>query len=236
MGGSLVALPLTSGPIVFFLALDHGVAFAAAAAVGSLAGAIAQAAFCLAYGWLAPRRHWLLSLLAGGFAFAAAGAALQPWAPSLALLLLGVIAVIAIAFRLMPRGSEASQASATPPWDVPARMVVTTTLVVLLTGLAPALGPRLAGLLATFPLYAAILAVFAHRQDGPDPATRVLRGLLLGLLAFAGFFGVLGALIERVGVTASFAAAITVALVLQAASLRILRQDPRKAARRLPLA
>ena len=236
VSGSLVALPLTSGPIVFFLALDHGVAFAAAAAVGSLAGAIAQAAFCLAYGWLAPRRHWLLALLAGGLAFATASAVLQPLALSLALLLLSVIAALAIAFRLMPRGSDGSRASATPPWDIPARMVVTTALVVLLTSLAPALGPRFAGLLATFPLYAAILAVFAHRQDGPDPATRVLRGLLLGLFAFAGFFGVLGALIERVGVTASFAAAIAVALALQGGSLRFLRRDPRRAARRHPLA
>lgn len=114
-------------------------------------------------------------------------------------------------------------------------MVVTTALVVLLTGLAPALGPRLAGLLATFPLYAANLAVFAHRQEGPEPATRVLRGLLLGLVAFAGFFSVLGALIERVGVPLAFAAAIAVALVLQAGSLRFLRRDPRRAARRRPL-
>ena len=44
------------------------------------------------------------------------------------------------------------------------------------------------GLLATYPLYGAILSGFAHHLEGPGPAVRVLRGLLLGLFAFAGFF------------------------------------------------
>jgi len=98
-------------------------------------------------------------------------------------------------------------------------MAVTTALVLGLTGLAQALGPRLAGLLATFPLYATVLTVFAHRLEGPNPAVEVLRGLLLGLFSFAGFFVVLGGLIERVGVAPAFAAAGALALLVQAASL-----------------
>ena len=227
MSGWLVALPFTSGPIVFFLALDHGTAFAGAAAVGALAGAIAQAAFCLGYGALADRSRWGVALLAGSLAFAAATMVLQRLALPLVWLFLGVIAALAAAFRLMPKGSAASGAAPTPRWDIPARMVVTTALVLLLTGLAPALGPRLSGLLATFPVYAAILAVFAHHLAGPAPAIQVLRGLLLGLFAFAGFFAVLGVLIERVGVTASFLAAIAVALGLQAGSLRVVQREER---------
>jgi hypothetical protein len=98
-------------------------------------------------------------------------------------------------------------------------MVVATVFVLLLTGIAPALGPHLTGLLAPFPLYAAILAVFAHHLQGPAPAARVLRGLLVGLFAFAGFFLVLAALIERVGIAPAFTMAITVALTLHASSL-----------------
>src|SRR5207244_5950081 len=60
-----------------------------------------------------------------------------------------------------------------PRWDIPARMAVTTGLVLLLTSLAPAVGPRLAGLLATFPLYAAILTVFAHDLEGDRKSTRL---------------------------------------------------------------
>ena len=51
VSGWLVALPLTSAPIVFFLARTHGLAFATAVAIGTLAGAISQAAFCLIYSY-----------------------------------------------------------------------------------------------------------------------------------------------------------------------------------------
>jgi hypothetical protein len=103
VSGWLVALPFTSGPIVFFLALDHGTAFAGGAAVGALAGAIAQAAFCLGYGALADRSRWGVALPAGSLAFAAATMVLQRLALPLVWLFLGVIAALAAAFRLMPR-------------------------------------------------------------------------------------------------------------------------------------
>ena len=49
VSGWLIGLPLTSGPLVFVLALEHGRHFAARTAVGSLSGAIAEAAFCVGY-------------------------------------------------------------------------------------------------------------------------------------------------------------------------------------------
>jgi hypothetical protein len=47
VSGWFVGLPLTSGPVALFLALDHGATFASGAALGSLAGAMAEAAFAL---------------------------------------------------------------------------------------------------------------------------------------------------------------------------------------------
>ena len=82
VGGWLVGLPLTSGPIAFFIALRDGVSFAGAAAVGILAGTISQAAFSVAYGWLAARAV-LRGLLMGLFAFTAffwvLAVILEPW-------------------------------------------------------------------------------------------------------------------------------------------------------------
>jgi hypothetical protein len=104
--------------------------------------------------------------------------------------------------------------------------------VLLLTGIAPALGPRLTGLVAPFPLYAAVLAGFAHHVQGPASATGVLRGLLLGLFAFAAFFLVLAALIEGAGIAVAFASAIVLALALQALSLWALRRRQRARVRR----
>src|SRR5438552_17009317 len=99
-----------------------------------------------------------------------------------------------------------------------ARVFVATALVVVLTSAAPVLGPRLVGLLAPFPLYGTVLAVFAQRLQGPGPAVGVLRGLLLGLFAFAWFFVVLALLLPN-GIAFAFGSAIVAALAVQGASL-----------------
>lgn len=227
VSGWLVGFPLTSGPVAFFLALDHGLAFAAQAAVGSMTGAAAQSAFCVLYARLAPRRHWAVALLGGSFAFATATVLLQLLTLTLTPLLALVIGALVVALFFMPRDSGGARPTAPPPWDIPARLVVTTGIVLLLTGLATALGPSLTGVLATYPLYGAILAGFAHHLDGPGPAIRVLRGLLLGLFAFAGFFFVLAFSLQRAGIAQAFAAAIVAALLLQAGALWVMRRESR---------
>ena len=103
-------------------------------------------------------------------------------------------------------------------------MAVATAFVIALTASAPALGPRLTGLLAPFPLYAAVLAVFAHHQSGPAQAVGVLRGLRGGRFAFAGFFLVLAMLLERGGVALAFTVAIALALAVQGGALWTLKR------------
>jgi hypothetical protein len=225
VSGWLVGFPFTSGPVVFFVALEQGVAFATAAAIGSMSGTIAQAAFCVLYGRLAGRCRWGPALLTGSLAFAAATVVLRSVTLVPIPLLLGVIGTLPMALVLMPRGPQAARAAPLPRWDLPARVVVTTVIVLLLTGAAPLIGPTLTGLLATFPLYGAVLAGFAHHLQGPGHAIRVLRGLLLGLFAFAGFFFVLALSIERAGIVQAFAAAIVAALVLQGGALWVMRRE-----------
>jgi hypothetical protein len=165
-------------------------------------------------------------LTAGLLGFALCTLALQRLAAGFGLVCTGVIAGLAVALWVMPAPADAGPRAAVEPprWDIPARMVVATVFVVLLTSMAEALGPELTGLLAPFPLYAAILTVFGHRLEGPGAAVRVLRGLLLGLFSFAGFFLVLALTLERAGTAVAFAAAIAVTLTLQAGSLWILRR------------
>jgi hypothetical protein len=228
VSGWIVGLPLTSGPVAFFLAVDHGAAFAAAAAVGSMVGTIAQAGFCLGYGRLAFRVSWPLALLVGVGVFAAAAVAFQGVSLTLIWLFPVTLFALGVVIRLMPKGEDARRATPLPSWDIPARMVITTAIVLLLTGFASILGPRLSGLLATFPVYAGILTVFAHELQGPGPAVQVLRGLLFGLFSFAAFFFVLGLLIVRVGLAPAFGAAIAAALLLQAGSFRVIRTSATK--------
>lgn len=221
VGGWLIGIPFTSGPIVFFLALSPGPRFAAAAAVGTMAGTASQAAFCLGYAWSAQRLGWAASVVAAALAFAAATAVLDvvvlPAAGYFVVAILGLV----VALFLVPPAAPGARGDAEvryAAWDLPARMVVATAFVVALTAAAPLLGAHLAGLIAPFPLYATVLAVFAHRLQGAGAAVGVVRGLLLGLFAFASFFLVLSALLP-VGVGLAFVAAIAVALVVQGASL-----------------
>ena len=57
---------------------------------------------------------------------------------------------------------------------------------------------------------------------------QVLRGLIFGLFSFAAFFFVLGLLIVQVGLAPAFGAAIAVALLLQAGSLRVITTSATK--------
>jgi len=65
VGGWLVGLPLTSGPVAVFLALEQDPTFAAEAAAGSTAGVVAQAAFVAGYAAALASRGPVGALAAG---------------------------------------------------------------------------------------------------------------------------------------------------------------------------
>src|SRR5207248_6883735 len=221
LSGWFIGLPLTSGPVCWFLAIEQGTGFAAAAARGCLAGAAAEAGFCLAYAIAARKCGWICSLAAGTLAFATGAALFQIAHPPLWMLVLIVYAALTTALLLMPElaTGRAAGLPEPPAWDLPARMAIATALVLLLTEIAPLLGARLSGMLATYPLFGAVLAAFAHHQNGAAAAGRVLRGLLIGLFGFTGFFLCLALAIEPLGIMASFAAATALALSIQGVSL-----------------
>jgi hypothetical protein len=223
ISGWLVGIPFTSGPITLFLFLDHGAGFAANAALGSLIGVLATAAFAVEFSAIAKRSGRMVpSFIAGLIAFGLIGAAAQelPIAP---LPLYAICAVVLLfAIRLVPP-TLVSHGVHPPRWDLPVRMVVATALVLAITGTASVLGPRLSGLLATIPLYASILAGFGFTQIGPAAAINVWRGLLFGLFGFGAFYLVLAASLESLGLVA-FALALVTAIVVQLVTLRLLRR------------
>jgi hypothetical protein len=220
VGGWLVGIPFTPGPIAFFLAIGPGVHFAADSSVGILAGAVSQTAFALAYAWMALRFAWTWCVAAATVAFALATLVLDA-APGNAAVTLGLaVSALVIGLAVLPRrAAKRSERVQLPWWDIPARMLVATLFVLALTSAAPALGSRLSGLLSPFPVYAAVLCVFAHRLQGVSAAIAVMRGLLLGLFSFAAFFALLAFLLEPEGIAVAFAIAIVVALLVQGASL-----------------
>ena len=229
ISGWIVALPLTTGPIVFFLALSHGPAFAAETAAGALAGCLSLAAFTVAYARLAVRWPWVRTLIVASLGFflttAVLRAVLLPPLP----LWIGALLAFALSLRLLPRPeSSAAQPREMPAlWDIPLRMVIATAFVVALTALAAGIGPHLAGLLAPFPLFTAILAAFAQHHGGSAAAVSVLRGLLVGLFSYASFMFALAVLLVPAGIVLAFAAALIVVFVFQGIALRSLRIENR---------
>jgi hypothetical protein len=225
VSGWFVGLPLTSGPVVFFLALEQGSQFAASAATGCLTGAAAEAGFALAYAAAARHASWPLALAAGTGGFVAAAILLGMAAPRLAPLAALAALALSGALWLMPRGSAAVLTlPAAPRWDIPARMLVATALVLGLTELAPLFGAQLSGLAATYPVFAAVLAAFAHHARGAAAATGVLRGRRVGLFGFIGFFAVLASTIGEFGIALAFAAATALAITIQGATFSALRR------------
>jgi hypothetical protein len=134
-----------------------------------------------------------------------------------------VAVAIAVAIRLVPSVSEVAPSAHAPRWDLPARVIVGTTLVVTLTTFAPILGARLSGLAATYPVYVTTLTVFAHRQTGPSAAMALLRGLVLGLYGWLGFFTIALTVMPSFGILPGATLAVLGALAIQGGSLRLLR-------------
>jgi hypothetical protein len=224
VSGWLVGLPLTAGPVTLILALTMGTTFASHAAQGAILGLISLAGFCLVYSWLSFHAGWLWCLITSWGVFFALTLALERVTLPPVVSFLVVIGLLVIVLKLLPGSHEQVSIANPPQWEIFLRMAVATTFVVILTGIANSLGPQLSGLLSTFPMYASILAAFAHRFQNAAAACRVLRGLITGMFTFAVFFLLIATFIDKWGILISFSLATLIALLLHGCSLWLLRK------------
>jgi hypothetical protein len=226
IGGWLVGLPLTSGPIAVYLAIEHGAAFSQSAAAGSLDGTVAQAFFAATYAQFSRACRWPVCLAAASIAFVASGLLMAEANLALPMLVATTLCSLVVALAAIPSSAVLEVGIVPPRWDLPARMAVATALVLIITGAARILGPDLSGLAATYPLFAVILAVFAQLHQGPGAARSVLRGLLVGLFGFVGFFVTVALLVTRVGLWPTFVTALGVNLAIHGVAYLAMRTRP----------
>lgn len=223
VSGLMTGLPLTSGPVSVILALQYGPHFAAQAAVGTLVGQVSVCIFCLGYTLASRRAGWPASAAAALLLFVAATAVWNSLAwtllPAFALL----VGVIALLTWRLPAPTLETGALTPPRWDLPARMIIATTFVVLLTTFADALRPQLSGLVSPFPVFGVVLAVFTHQQQGAQAAARLLRGVVVGSLAFGGFFLVTGLGLTHVSLLWTYLLAALAALASSGFSVLVTR-------------
>lgn len=222
VGGWLAGLPWTSGPVAFFLAIDHGTGFAASAAQGTVMGLISVAAFCFVYAMAARTQGWVVSVLGGWAAFFLITGALNGVAVSLGVASMATAAVLLAATGVVRADAPADAAGLSPWWEIPLRMAAALTMVLVITGAAASLGPRLSGLLSPFPIFATVLAAFTHRFKGAAASIRLLRGILIGMFSFALFFVILAATLTTWDMAPAFGAAVLGALVMHAIGLSVI--------------
>lgn len=222
VSGWLTGLPLLAGPVSIFVCIEQGEAFAARAAGSTLVGMWSSCAFCLAY-YATSDRGWSAASVASIVAFALATGLFNTLAVPAWVGLAGVLIGAQLCLRVIRAPDAAGVAVPAPAWDMPARLAIAASFVVLQTGIAGWLGPQLSGLVTPFPIVVILLTAFAHHQLGQAGATRVLRGFLIGMYAFAAFFFVVAIGMERLGAAASYLLGLAACLAVNGVTFWKLR-------------
>ena len=225
VAGWLAAFPVVTGPILFFIALEQGASFAADAAVGTLATVMAIVGFGIGYAWAATRLNWAGSLVVAFGIYLVVVSILAAWAPGLLASIFIAVVALALAPRLFPAVPPLHLPAGKPANDLLLRMVSAALLVLAVTHFASIMGPQLSGVFALFPVVSSVLVAFSHHNAGAPFAIHLLRGLVLGFLAFAIFCITLALALPTLGTALSFTLAVVAALLAQAYT-RIRSQRP----------
>jgi len=216
IAGTIAALPIVAGPAALAVALEQGGAFAAEAAIATLASEFSLAVFCVMYMHLCRTQSWGVSLLASYLGFLANSLLLaQLELDAGVALALAVVTPATIAW-LAPEPTEPPTPRSVGGAEVGLRMLAGAVLVTAITGAASALGTTWSGLLTIFPIATSVLAVSSQRSGGPAQTQHLLRGLGAGLYGLTAFFAMLAFALERWSLAASFTAAVGAAASTQA--------------------
>jgi hypothetical protein len=221
IGGLMIGLPLTSGPVSVFFAVEQGPAFAASAARAAMLGLIPVAVFCASYVQSARSLRWQAAAAISVAAYSLTVITMSFLSLGLGVEVLAVSAALCLAFLLLGRIRLHDQVIRPPWWDLPLRMVVATALVIVITATASNLGATWAGLLSPFPVFTFVMATFSHSQGGAAAVWRLIRGVLMGLFSYTAFFVVVTLLIERASLPLVYSLATLTALVVNGAALGV---------------
>lgn len=223
VGGWLLGLPLSSGPILFFLVLEQGPQFASHAALGSLLGILAWATSVLIYAYCCLKMPWWWSTLIAWLGYFTVAALVLRVNLSVGWAFLLVCAALAAMLLVFPRNIKPGSPPVYERYDLILRMVTAAVMVVTLTGFARILGPVRSGVLSAFPAYTTILAVFSHRHEAAA-AVKTMKGILAGLYTAATFFLALIPGLVHLTAAAAFGLATLSALLVQSVSLAYVRR------------
>lgn len=215
IGGLLAGLPLTAAPISMYLAAEQGHVFAAQAALGSIAGNGAVTLSYLVYVEASRRMAAAATITLAVASFTVAIFVLRSLDLSLGPVLCLDGVLILLVFARCPRLASDAAPAAYSAWDLPARMVAATAMVLLVTLTARIIGPHYSGLFSTMPALGWPLIVFAHRRGRAD-AMAMLLGIVKGLFGVIAFYLVVAVILPDHPAVATYALALAVSVLLTA--------------------
>ncbi|MFZ1787829.1 MAG: hypothetical protein WAT92_05945 [Saprospiraceae bacterium] len=217
IGGIVASLPWVAGPIIFFIAVEQGPIFASQTISGVMIGLIGWLTFCLAFAKIGQQYNALVSLLGGYITYMLTGLLLNKFINYLDLFGWTITTLVLMVFTyiIFPKPKlKDGLVLKTLRFDIPLRMLMMTSFVIVITYFAQTLGPAWSGILTPFPIMTAVLAVFTHYSQGIEATILILKGLLIGIIGFMAFMYLLAILLPTTNIATAFLSAISVNLAI----------------------
>nr|WP_225933853.1 hypothetical protein [Pseudomonas azerbaijanoccidentalis] len=226
VAGWLSGLPVVVGPILFFLAIEQGEAFAAQSAMAALSAMFAMIAFCVTYAQVCQRSGWPLALMVSLLVWAVIAVVLSLIPPSLLLSVLAAATALLAAPYLFPSVKPILAGPAPKSDKLLLRMLAGALLTLAVTWLASTVGDRWSGLLAVFPVLGSVMAVFSQQTRGPAFTAALLRATATGMYSFSAFCLVVTLTLPSLGLT-GFVLGVAVSVAMLGVTKRLLAKPAR---------
>ncbi|HWV81528.1 MAG TPA: hypothetical protein VNZ50_08875 [Hyphomicrobiaceae bacterium] len=212
-GAMVASLPVYTGPVYVFLALDHPPQFLAHVATASVAAFAVIPVYLLIYGLLAHAgRSMLLSLAVSSAAWLAIAAFVQLYDWSLPEALLFAVPIFSAALLLAPRFTDAVplKAGARSWLDLAVRVLLVTLVVGIVNAVSPFVPTQLTGILSIMPTVTTSLILVLHNRIGGPATAALLAHSIGGLIGMLLAITLVAATVVRWGPVLSLSLALTV--------------------------
>ena len=223
--GWITGLPLIAAPISIFLALDPGPEFSAQTGQLILQSTPAAALHCLAFALAARRFGWLGSLLIGWCSFVVLSFICTLVVMPIWLAACCAFVSLAVAIVALPRVEQSIGPVHIPRSEIVVRMLFALAIAAAATIGAATLGPKLSGILLTFPISGSVMPAFTRAIYGGKATVQLLRGFMLGLFGFAAFFVVVPLALPRMSLLPTYflaaIAAVSATLIITHLATRL---------------
>jgi hypothetical protein len=183
VSGLVIGLPLTSLPLLWLVAIQHGTLFARSMSSASLVGCVAEIVMIWTYATLARRLSPTRTLLASLAVFTLTAGVIDLF--TFSALLGGLLAAggFAIALRFWPTTID-EPVEGSGRYRLTLRAVLAAGFSFLVITMAGRIGPGLSGLAEALPIMSLVIAFITHQEIGAHATSRFLQGVVKGSFSY----------------------------------------------------